>query len=54
MKITLVLPDDMSLNCAFLNYVFTDHNDFNMKMGCRSMGTDDLKDGAEVTVDPRS
>lgn len=49
MKITLDIPN--YTNCAFFSYVYTDEV-FSMNMGCRSIGTDELKDGAEIKVKP--
>ena len=49
MKITLDIPD--TINCAFFSYVFTTE-DWSMSMGCRSIGTNELHEGAEITVNP--
>ena len=51
MKITLDVPD--TICCAFLSYVFTTEA-WSMRMGCKSIGTDELHDGAEITVNPNA
>lgn len=52
MRITLDIPDTVS--CAFFNYVFTTEEAWSMSMGCRSIGTNELNDGAEIKVTPYS
>lgn len=47
MKITLDLPD--TTRCAFLNCVFQGSD--GLMIGSRVIGSDDLKDGAEVKIE---
>lgn len=49
MKITLDLPN--SFRCAFLNYVYQDG--VSMMIGCKLLDSGDLKDGAEIKVEPK-
>ena len=49
MKVILNIPN--YTNCAFFSYVYTD-TDYSMNMGCRSIGTDELHDGAEIVISP--
>lgn len=46
MKITLEIPD--STRCAFFDFVFGDF--FGMTMQGRAISTDELHDGAVITV----
>ena len=50
MKITLDIPN--TTTCAFFNYVFVNEDTYGMGMGVRSLCTDDLVDGNEITADP--
>lgn len=49
MKITLDLPN--SFRCAFLNYVYQDG--VSMMIGCKLLDSSDLKDGAEIKIEPQ-
>ena len=49
MKITLDLPN--SFRCAFLNYVYQDG--VSMMIGCKLLDSSDLKDGAEIKIEPK-
>lgn len=49
MKITLDIPDTM--RCAFLNYVYQDG--VSMMIGCKLLDSGDLKDGAEIKIEPK-
>ena len=49
MKITLDLPN--SFRCAFLNYVYRDG--VSMVIGCKLLDSSDLKDGAEIKIEPK-
>lgn len=48
MKITLDVPDGTM--CAFLNYVF--QRGFGLCLGTKSLGSEDLHDGAVIKVEP--
>ena len=50
MKITLDIPN--TTTCAFFNYVYVNEDTYGMSMGVRSLCTDDLFDGNEITADP--
>lgn len=50
MKITLDIPN--TTTCAFFSYVFVNEDTYGMGMGVRSLCTDDLFDGNEITADP--
>ena len=48
MRIILDVPD--TTLCAFVNYIF--HTDTGMKMGVRSIQTEELSDGNVIKVEP--
>lgn len=50
MKITFDLPN--SLRCAFLNYVYQDGA--SMIINCKLLDSSDLKDGAEIKIEPKT
>ena len=49
MKKILDLPD--TTRCAFLNCVFQGSD--GLMIGSRLIGSDDLKDGAEIKIEPK-
>ena len=49
MKITLDMPD--TTRCAFLNYVYRDG--VSMMIRCKLLDSSDLKDGAEIKIEPK-
>lgn len=49
MKVTFDLPDNF--RCAFLNYVYQDG--VSMMIGCKLLDSRDLKDGAEIKIEPK-
>lgn len=49
MKITLDLPD--TTRCASINYVY--QNGVSMMIGCKLLDSSDLKDGAEIKIEPK-
>lgn len=49
MKITLDLPD--TTRCASINYVY--QNGVYMMVGCKLLDSSDLKDGAEIKIEPK-
>lgn len=49
MKITLDIPD--TILCAFFNYVYRDG--VSMMIGCKLLDSSDLKDGAEIKIEPK-
>ena len=51
MKIILDIPNKTT--CVFFNYVYVDEDTCGMRMGVRSLDSDDLVDGNEIKVEPR-
>lgn len=49
MKIILDLPD--TTRCAFFNYVY--QGSTAMLVGCKLLDSGDLKDGAEIKIEPK-
>lgn len=49
MKITIDLPD--TSRCAFLNYVY--QSDGAMLISCKLLDSGDLKDGAQIKIEPK-
>ena len=49
MKIILDLPD--TTRCAYINYVY--QNGVSMMIGCKLLDSSDLKDGAEIKIEPK-
>ena len=49
MKITLDIPN--TTTCAFFGYVFVDEDTYGMCMGVKSICTDDLFEGNEITAE---
>lgn len=49
MKLTLDLPE--TIKCVFVNYVY--EHDNAMMISCKLLDSSDLKDGAEIKIEPK-